>query len=74
MTEIKYEIIENIGVLSESAKGWKVELNLISWNDREPKYDLRNWSENHERMGKGIALSKEEVIELKKILNEKVED
>ena len=74
MTEIKYEIIENIGVLSESANGWKVELNLISWNDREPKYDLRNWSENHERMGKGIALSKEEVIELKKILNEKVED
>lgn len=74
MTEIKYEIIENIGILSESAKGWKVELNLISWNDREPKYDLRNWSENHERMGKGIALSKEEVIELKKILNEKVED
>ena len=74
MTEIKYEIIENIGVLSESAKGWKVELNLISWNDREPKYDLRNWSENHERMGKGIALCKEEVIELKKILNEKVED
>lgn len=74
MTEIKYEIIENIGVLSESAKGWKVELNLISWNDREPKYDLRNWSENHERLGKGIALSKEEVIELKKILNEKVED
>lgn len=69
MNEIKYEIVEHIGVLSESAKGWKTELNLVSWNDREPKYDLRNWSENHERMGKGITLSKEEVAKLKEILD-----
>lgn len=72
MNEIKFEIVEHIGVLSESAKGWKTELNLVSWNDREPKYDLRNWSENHERVGKGIALSKEEVSKLKEILNNKI--
>ena len=69
MSEIKYEIIEELGVLSESDKGWKKELNLISWNDREPKYDLRDWSENHEKMGKGITLTKEEAIKLRNILN-----
>lgn len=74
MNEIKFEIVEHIGVLSESAKGWKTELNLVSWNEREPKYDLRNWSENHERIGKGIALSKEEVLKLKEILNDNVKE
>lgn len=69
MAEIKYEIIEKIAVLSESAKGWKKELNLISWNGRDPKYDLREWAPDHEKMGKGITLSKEEIIELKKGLN-----
>ncbi len=68
MTEIKYEIIETIAVLSESAKGWKKELNLISWNGREPKYDIRDWAENHEKMGKGITLSKDELNQLREIL------
>jgi len=68
-SNIKYEIIEQLGVLSETDKGWKKELNLISWNEREPKYDLRDWSENHEKMGKGITLSKDEVDKLKSILN-----
>lgn len=68
MNEIKFEIVEHIGVLSETAKGWKTELNLVSWGDREPKYDLRNWSENHERIGKGITLSKEELLKLKDLL------
>ena len=67
--DIKFEIIEQLGVLSESEKGWKKELNLISWNGREPKYDLRDWSENHEKMGKGITLSEEEAIKLRNILN-----
>lgn len=70
MADIKYEIIEAIGVISESAKGWKKELNLISWNGREPKYDLRDWSDNHEKMGKGITLSKEEIVNLKRMINE----
>ena len=62
MEDFRYEIIEQIGVLSESEKGWRKELNLISWNGREPKYDLRDWSENHEKMGKGITLTEEEAI------------
>ena len=69
MTEIKYEIIKNIAVLSTSASGWSKELNLISWNDREPKYDLRDWSADHEKMGKGVTLSKEELIALRELLN-----
>jgi hypothetical protein len=70
MAEIKYEIIEEIGSLSESAKGWAKELNLISWNEREAKYDIRDWSPGHEKMGKGITLNKEEVKKLRDLLNE----
>lgn len=68
MADIKYEIIEELGVLSESAKVWKKELNLISWNGAEPKYDLRDWAPNHEKMGKGVTLNEEEVKTLYKIL------
>lgn len=69
MPDIKYEIVEKIAVLSRTEKGWSKELNLISWNEREPKYDLRDWNENHDKMGKGITLTKEELIQLKEALN-----
>lgn len=69
MAEIKFEIIEHIGVISGLAKGWTKELNLISWNGKEPKYDLRDWDPNKEKMGKGITLTKNELDSLKKILN-----
>lgn len=69
MPEIKYEIVEKIGVLSTTEKGWSKELNLISWNDREPKYDLRDWNEKHDKMGKGVTLTKEELNKLKETLN-----
>ncbi|GMQ56263.1 hypothetical protein AN1V17_06560 [Vallitalea sediminicola] len=70
MSNIKYEIQETIGSLSENNKGWAKELNLISWNDREPKYDLRDWDPEHEKMGKGVTLSKDELKKLKELLNE----
>lgn len=70
MSEIKFEIVEQIAILSETSKGWKKELNLISWNDRESKYDIRDWSPNHEKMGKGITLSKEEFDKLKEVLKD----
>lgn len=69
MADIKYEIKEPIGLVSESNKGWTKELNLISWNGRTAKYDLRDWSPEHEKMGKGITLSREELMQLKEILN-----
>lgn len=69
MAEIKFEITQHIGILSESAKGWKKELNLISWNDREPKYDIREWSPDHGKMGKGVTLSTEEIVMIKDLLD-----
>ncbi len=69
MAELKYEITKSIGVLSENAKGWTKELNMVSWNDREPKYDLREWSPDHSRMGKGITLTEEDINSLKNLLN-----
>lgn len=68
MADLKFEIVEHIGVLSENAKGWSKELNLVSWNDRQPKYDIREWSPDHEKMGKGVTLSNEEFEMLKEIL------
>ena len=55
MAEIKYEIIKKIGTLSKSASGWAKEVNLISWNDRDAKYDIRDWSAGNATMGKGIT-------------------
>ncbi len=69
MSDIKYEIIEKVGVLSKSASGWGKELNLISWNDREPKYDLRDWSGDGAKMGKGVTMTKEELSALRELLN-----
>lgn len=69
MADIKYEIEKEVGVISESPKGWTKELNLISWNGKEAKYDLRDWAPEHEKMGKGVTLSLDELKQLKGILN-----
>jgi len=70
MADITFEIKESLGVLSESARGWTKELNLVSWNGREPKYDIREWDPAHEKMGKGVTLTEEELVALKKLLEE----
>lgn len=70
MSEIKYEIKKNLGVLSESKNMWSKEVNLISWNDHAPKLDIRDWAPEHSRMGKGITLTKMEAKYLRDILNE----
>jgi hypothetical protein len=69
MADIKFEIKETIGIVSEGSKGWAKELNLVSWNDKDPKYDLRDWAPEHEKMGKGITLTKEELKKLKELLD-----
>ena len=73
MSEVKFEIQEELGTLSESAKGWTKEVNLISWNGAAPKYDIRDWAPN-EKMGKGITLTAEEAEALYKILAKIVEE
>ncbi len=69
MAEIKYEIVEKLGLLAETPKGWNKELNFVKWNDYDPKYDIREWSPDGTKMGKGVTLTKEEIIALKDILN-----
>ena len=69
MAELKYEITEKLGTIGENARGWVRELNMVSWNDREPKYDLRDWSPDHSRMGKGLTLTVDEVVSLRDLLN-----
>jgi len=67
-TEIKFEIKQDLVTLSEGSKGWKKEVNVVSWNDNAPKVDIREWDPSHEKMGKGITLSKEELSKLKDYL------
>lgn len=73
MGDIKYEIKKEIGVLSESSGGWTKELNLVSWNGAVPKYDLRDWAPEHEKMGKGVTLTEVEADRLKELLNQELE-
>ena len=68
MADFKYEIVKHIGVLSESGKGWTKELNVISWNGANPKYDIRYSAPDHEKMGKGITLTEEEAAKLRELL------
>ncbi|MGI6561222.1 MAG: YdbC family protein [Clostridia bacterium] len=70
MSDIVFEIVKSLGVLSESPKGWRKEVNLVSWNGRAPKIDIREWAPDHERAGKGITLNEEEWENLKKIMTE----
>lgn len=70
MADFKFEIKQNLGTISQSSKGWNREVNIMVWNNKKPKIDIREWDESHEQMGKGITLNKTELIELKKILNE----
>ncbi|HKM09427.1 MAG TPA: PC4/YdbC family ssDNA-binding protein [Candidatus Methanomethylophilaceae archaeon] len=66
--EFKYEVVEEIAVLSESSKGWTKQLNIVSWNENEPKYDIREWAPDRSKMGKGITFTEEEARMLKMAL------
>jgi hypothetical protein len=66
--EVTFEIVERIGIVSVSPKGWKKELNIVKWNDKPAKYDLREWDDEHEKMGKGITFTDEEMKALKEMI------
>ncbi|NLG32218.1 MAG: hypothetical protein GX550_01715 [Syntrophomonadaceae bacterium] len=70
--ELKFEIINELGAISEGSKGWRKELNRISWNGGEPKYDIRDWASNHERMGKGVTLTEYELRQLKELIDAEI--
>ena len=67
--DFSFKIVNSLGAFSKSKSGWLTELNLVSWGERDPKYDIRSWSPDHQKMGKGITLTKEELIALKELLN-----
>ena len=67
--DFSLKIIDSFGVLSESKAGWKTELNTVSWGDRPAKYDIRSWSPDHQKMGKGVTMTKEEITVLRDLLN-----
>ena len=69
-SQFKFDIIQNIAVLSTEKSGWTKEINLVSFNGAPPKYDIRTWDPNHEMMGKGITLTKEELTQLESVLKE----
>ncbi len=71
-TDFKFEIINKLGIISESSKGWKKELNRVSWNGGEPKYDIRDWNENHDKMGKGVTLTESELRKLKELIDAEI--
>lgn len=70
--DFKFEIINELGVVSEGNKGWRKELNRISWNGREPKYDIRDWAPDHEKMGKGVTLTEQELRKLKELIDAEI--
>lgn len=68
MSDLKFQIVKSIGILGESKEGWKKEVNVVSWNERKPKLDIREWDENHEKMKRGITLNAYEMKELRGLL------
>ncbi|ENY70186.1 Uncharacterized protein conserved in bacteria [Mycoplasmopsis bovigenitalium] len=71
--EITNKIVRHIGKIAETNSGYTRELNLVSWNNGEAKYDIRDWSEDHARSSKGITLTIEELKSLKAILDKELE-
>ena len=67
--EISFDIVRNLGEIGTSGKGWKREVNIVSWNSRKPKIDIRDWDHTHEHMGKGLTLTKDEAKGLKALLD-----
>ena len=74
MAEFKYEIVKELGVIAESSRGWTKELNLVSWNDKPAKFDIRDWAPDHEKMGKGVSLTEEEMKKLIELFDARDEE
>ena len=69
MDDFSFKIEENVAVVSAGKGGWNLELNKVAWGEREAKYDLRSWSPDHKKMGKGLTFTPEELKALKDALN-----
>lgn len=72
MANVKFDIEKHIGVIAEKSRGWNRELNIVSWNGGEAKYDIRDWDESHEKMSKGITFTEDEGVALLTLLKEEL--
>ena len=66
----KYTIYKHIGTISKPNNGWIKELNYISWDDREPVYDIRTWNSEHTEYGKGVTITAGQMVAQKELLNQ----
>ncbi len=66
--DFSFDIKNKLGIIGQNKSGWTTELNLVSWGGRDPKFDIRSWSPDHSKMGKGVTLTKEELLSLKELL------
>lgn len=70
--DFTFEIVEKLGVLSvRDENGWAVEVNRVAWNGNEPKYDIRAWSPDHTKMGKGVTMTPSELEKLKELMKDR---
>lgn len=67
--DFSFSIEQQLAELAKAKTGWTLELNLVSWGGRPAKYDIRSWSPDHQKMGKGLTLTLEELVALKNALN-----
>ena len=67
--DFSFQITEKVGEISVSKTGWTLELNKVSWGGRPAKFDLRSWSPDHQKMGKGVTLTAEEIKKLGEIIS-----
>jgi hypothetical protein len=71
-SDVKFEMANELGVISEKENGWRLEFNRVIWNGRDPKYDIRSWGPNREKMGKGITLTEDELRKLKELIDKEI--
>ena len=71
--EIEFKLVEKLGVLDTHKSGWAREVNIVAWNGKPPKFDIRDWDPEHERMSRGITLHEREAIKLAKILVQRLQ-
>lgn len=72
--DFKYEVINELGIISEGTNGWNKEFSRVSWNGGEPKYDIRIWGPDHQKMGKGVTLTENEMRRLYELLGAEIKE
>lgn len=70
--DIEFKVVDKIGVIANYPTGWNKELNIISWNGGNPKFDIRDWDQEHEHMSRGVTLHEKEAVRLMELLKARI--